>query len=224
MNRQAVRHCVAQIGIIPAIRLSSAEDAVFAVEAISGSGIPVAEITLTVPNAVEVIAGLARRRPELIIGAGTVVDLEMAQRSVDAGAAFLSSPGLDLEIVKFAHEQGVAVVPGALTPSEIMAASKAGADFVKVYPCSLLGGASYIRTLRLPFPQVALIAAGGVTQQTATDFIQAGADALGIGRDLINAEAVERRDSNWIRELSKRFLQVVRDARAPTAEPRTRVR
>ena len=208
-----------QIGVIPAIRLSSAGDAVFAVEAISDSGIPVAEVTLTVPNALEVIADLARRRPDLIIGAGTVVDLEAARRSIDQGAVFLSSPGLDLEIVDFARRQGVAVVPGALTPSEIMAAWKAGADLVKVYPCSLLGGASYIKTLRLPFPQVSLIAAGGVTQQTAADFIHAGADALGIGRDLVNEEAVQRREINWIRELSQRFLQIVREARAQTGQP-----
>jgi 2-dehydro-3-deoxyphosphogluconate aldolase / (4S)-4-hydroxy-2-oxoglutarate aldolase len=208
-----------QIGVIPAIRLSSAGDAVFAVEAISDSGIPVAEVTLTVPNALEVIANLARRRPDLIIGAGTVVDLEAARRSIDQGAVFLSSPGLDLEIVDFARRRGVAVVPGALTPSEIMAAWKAGADLVKVYPCSLLGGASYIKTLRLPFPQVSLIAAGGVTQQTAADFIHAGADALGIGRDLVNEEAVQRREINWIRELSQRFLQIVREARAQTGQP-----
>jgi 2-dehydro-3-deoxyphosphogluconate aldolase/(4S)-4-hydroxy-2-oxoglutarate aldolase len=222
MNREAVRNCLAQIGIIPAIRLSSEEDALFAIEAVADSGIPVAEVTLTVPNAVELIADVARRKPELIIGAGTVVDLETARRSIGAGAAFLSSPGLDLEIVEFAHTQGVAVVPGALTPSEIMAAWKAGADFVKVYPCSLLGGATYIRTLRLPFPQVPLIAAGGVTQQTAADFIQAGADALGIGRDLVNVEAVERRETNWIRELSQRFLQIVGDARAQTGRLRSR--
>jgi 2-dehydro-3-deoxyphosphogluconate aldolase / (4S)-4-hydroxy-2-oxoglutarate aldolase len=216
MNRKAVRNCLTQIGIIPAIRLSSAEDASFAIEAVSDSGIPAAEVTLTVPNALEVISDLARQRPELIIGAGTVVDLEAARRSIDAGAVFLSSPGLDLEIVEFAHKQSVAVVPGALTPSEIMAAWKAGADLIKVYPCSLLGGTNYIRTLRLPFPNVPLIAAGGVTQQTAADFILAGADALGIGRDLINSEAVQRREIQWIRELSKRFLQIVRDARAQT--------
>lgn len=218
MNREAVRNCLTQIGIIPAIRLSSANDASFAIEAVSDSGIPAAEVTLTVPKALEVISDLARRRPGLIIGAGTVIDLEAAHRSIEAGAVFLSSPGLDLEIVDFAHKQGVAVVPGALTPSEIMAARKAGADLIKVYPCSLLGGASYIRTLRLPFPEVPLIAAGGVTQQTAADFILAGADALGIGRDLVNPEAVQQREVQWISELSQRFLQIVRDARAQTAQ------
>jgi 2-dehydro-3-deoxyphosphogluconate aldolase / (4S)-4-hydroxy-2-oxoglutarate aldolase len=223
MNREAVRNCMAQIGIIPAIRVSSAEDAVFAVETVCNSGVPIAEVTLTIPNAVEMIADLAHRNSELIVGAGTVVDLETARRSIDAGAAFLSSPGLDLEIVEFAVKQGVVIVPGALTPSEIMAAWKAGADFIKVYPCSLLGGASYIKTLKLPFPQVPLIAAGGVTQQTAGDFILAGADALGIGGDLVNPQAVRRREINWIRELSQRFLQIVRDARIQTGQPWTRL-
>jgi 2-dehydro-3-deoxyphosphogluconate aldolase / (4S)-4-hydroxy-2-oxoglutarate aldolase len=136
VNRQAVRDKIAQIGIVPAFRLSSAKDTVFAVDAVAESGIPIAEVTLTTPHALEVIADLACSKPELVIGAGTVLDVDMARRCLDAGARFLSSPGLDLEIMEFASKQDVAVLPGALTPSEIMAAWKAGADFIKVYPCS----------------------------------------------------------------------------------------
>jgi 2-dehydro-3-deoxyphosphogluconate aldolase / (4S)-4-hydroxy-2-oxoglutarate aldolase len=217
MNREGVRSSIAQIGIVPAIRLSAAEDTLFAVDAVAGSGIPIAEVTLTTPKALEVIAELACSKPDLVIGAGTVLDIETARRSLDAGAKFLTSPGLDVEIVEFASKRDVAVLPGALTPSEIMAGWKAGADFVKVYPCSLMGGASYIKTLRAPFPDIPLIASGGVTQQTAADFILAGAIALGVGRDLISLEAVRRREAGWIRELAGRFLQIVRQARGGKA-------
>ncbi len=214
MNKEIVRARIEQIGIVPAIRLRSAEDALFAVEAVSNSGIPVAEITMTTAGAIEVIAQLARKNPDLIVGAGTIFDLETARRCVDAGAVFLTSPGLDIEITEFAVKQDVVVFPGALTPSEIMAARKAGSDFVKVFPCSVLGGVSYIRALKAPFPNVPLIASGGVTQSNAADYIVAGATALGIGRDLIPPEAVKRREPQWIRELAGRFLQIVKDARA----------
>jgi 2-dehydro-3-deoxyphosphogluconate aldolase / (4S)-4-hydroxy-2-oxoglutarate aldolase len=214
VNREEVRSAIAEIGIVPALRLPSAEGTRFAVDTVAESGIPIAEVTLTTPKALEVITQLACSNPQLVVGAGTVLDVETARRSLDAGATFLSSPGLDLEIMEFAAERQVAVLPGALTPSEIMAAWKAGADFVKVYPCSLLGGASYIKTLRGPFPQIPLMPAGGVTQQTAADFIQAGATALGVGRDLISLEAVNRREPAWIRELARRFLQIVSKARS----------
>ncbi len=213
MNQETVRARIEQIGIVPAIRLSSAEDALFAIDAVSESGIPIAEVTMTTPGAVELISRLARDRPDLIIGGGTIVDIQMAQRCLDAGARFLTSPGLDLHVVEFAVKHNVVVFPGAMTPSEIMAAEKAGADFVKVFPCSLLGGPSCIKALKSPFPQIRLIASGGVTQSNTADFILAGAAAVGIGRDLVNPEAVQRRDWSWIRELTRRFLQLVTDAR-----------
>ena len=130
---------------------------------------------------------------------------------------FLSSPGIDLEVVEFAVKQNVVVFPGALTPSEIMAAWKAGSDFIKVFPCSRLGGAGYIGSLKSPFPKIPLIAAGGVTHGNIADFIMAGAAAVGIGRDLINREAVRRRELDWIRELTGRFLQIVKRARSQKA-------
>jgi 2-dehydro-3-deoxyphosphogluconate aldolase / (4S)-4-hydroxy-2-oxoglutarate aldolase len=217
MNRESVKARIEQIGIIPAIRSSSAEDALFAVEAVSNSGIPIAEVTMTTPGALDVITALARSRPELIVGAGSIVDIETARRCLDAGAKFLTSPGLDLQIVEFAAKQNAVVLPGALTPSEIMAAWKADSDFVKVFPCSLLGGASYIRALKSPFPNVPLIASGGVTERNIGDFFLAGAAAVGIGRDLISPEAVRRREPDWIRELARRFLQIIKDTRSQMA-------
>jgi 2-dehydro-3-deoxyphosphogluconate aldolase/(4S)-4-hydroxy-2-oxoglutarate aldolase len=216
MNKEMVCARIEQIGIIPAIRFASAEDAWFAVEAISDSGIPIVEVTMTIPGAVEMIHHLAKKDAEIIVGAGTVCDVETARRCLDAGAQFLTSPGLDVGVVEFAVKQDVVAFPGALTPSEIMAAWKAGSDFVKVFPCSMLG-AAYIRALKSPFPDVPFIASGGVTQQTTTEFIQAGAVAVGIGRDLIYPEAVRRRDRGWILELGRRFLQIVQDARGQKA-------
>lgn len=218
MNKETVRNRIEDIGIVPAVRLSSAEDALFAVEAVSESGIPIAEVTMTTPGAIEVISELARNRPELIVGAGTIFDIETARCCLDAGAKFLTSPGLDMQVVEFAVKHDVVVFPGALTPSEVMAAWKAGSDFVKVFPCALMGGASYIKTLKSPFPNMPLIASGGVTQGNVADFILAGATAVGIGRDLINPEAVKRRELDWIGELAGRFRKTVKHARSERAE------
>ena len=214
MNKEKVRARIEEIGIIPAIRLSSASDALFAAEAISESGIPIIEVTMTVPGAVEVIHELARNDPNFIVGAGTIFDIDVARRCLQAGAKFLTTPGLDLQIVDFGSKEGVVVFPGALTPTEITASWKAGADFVKVFPCSQFGGAAYIKALKSPFPDIPLIASGGVNQQTAADFILAGAAALGVGRDLIQPDAIKRRERDWIRELSHRFLRIVAEARS----------
>jgi 2-dehydro-3-deoxyphosphogluconate aldolase/(4S)-4-hydroxy-2-oxoglutarate aldolase len=213
MKREEVRARIEEIGIIPAIRVSSAEDALFAAEAISGSGIPIVELTLTVPGAIDAISHLTRNSPDVIVGAGTVWDTETARRCLDAGAKFLTSTGLDLGVVEFAIKANVAVFPGALTPTEVMTAWKAGSDFVKIFPCSQIGGVSYIKALKRPFPQVPLIASGGVNQQTAADFILAGAVALGIGGDLIPPRAIQLRQPDRIRELARRFLGMVNEAR-----------
>jgi 2-dehydro-3-deoxyphosphogluconate aldolase/(4S)-4-hydroxy-2-oxoglutarate aldolase len=214
MTKDQVRARIEEIGIIPVVRSSTAEDALFAAEAVSSAGIPIVEVTMTVPGAIEVMSELARQSPQMIVGAGTVFDVDAAHRCLDAGAAFLTTPGLDLEIVDFALKRGVVVIPGALTPSEVMLAWKAGSDFVKVFPCAQVGGASYIRALKGPFPQVPLIASGGVNQQTVADFIRAGAVAVGIGRDLIQPRAIRDRERNWIRELAHRYVQMVKQARA----------
>jgi 2-dehydro-3-deoxyphosphogluconate aldolase/(4S)-4-hydroxy-2-oxoglutarate aldolase len=213
MTRETIRARISDIGIIPAVRLSSAEDARFAAEVIYSSGIPIVEVTMTVPGAVAVISQLAKQNSALIVGAGTVLDAETAQECLDAGVAFITTPGFDLEIVNFAVKHRTVVFPGAMTPGEVMAASKAGADFVKIFPCAQLGGPSYIRALKAPFPKVQLIASGGVNQDNATEYIRAGAVALGIGRDLIHPDAIHRREDGWIRELSRRYLNMVKQAR-----------
>jgi 2-dehydro-3-deoxyphosphogluconate aldolase/(4S)-4-hydroxy-2-oxoglutarate aldolase len=213
MNKQSVRNRIEEIGIIPGIRVSSAEDALFAAEAVASSGIPIVEVTMTVPGAIDVIAELTRSNKDLMVGAGTVLDVETARRCLESGAVFLTTPGLDLEIVDFAAKKGIVLFPGVLSASEIMAAWNAGADFVKIFPGSAVGGASYIKALKAPFPKIPLIASGGVNQHTAADFIRAGAIALGIGRDLIQPRAIERRERGWIRELASRYLEMVREAR-----------
>lgn len=217
MTKQQVRASIEAIGIIPAVRVSSAEDALFAAEEVARGGIPIVEVTMTVPGALEVVAELTRRRPEIIVGAGTVLHLETARKCLAAGAQFLTSTGLDLRIVQLAVEQDVLMLAGALTPTEVITAWKAGADMVKVFPCAQVGGPSYIRALKAPLPEVALIAAGGVNQRTAAPFIQAGASALGIGGELIPREAIRNRNSDWITELARRFLGIVKSTRSQMA-------
>jgi 2-dehydro-3-deoxyphosphogluconate aldolase / (4S)-4-hydroxy-2-oxoglutarate aldolase len=213
MEKERVLAKIQEVGIVPAVRTSSAEEARFASEVVAGSGIPIVEITMTVPGAIEVISYLVKNLPEVIVGAGTLLDLDTARRCVDAGVQFLTSPGLDLEIVEFAAKQKLCAMAGALTPTEVLTAWKAGSDFVKVFPCAQVGGDSYIRALKGPFPQIPLIAAGGVNQQTAGKFIHAGAVALGIGRELIPKEAVQQKQEGRIRELARRFLSFVKMAR-----------
>lgn len=214
MNKEAVCARIEEIGIIPAVRLSSEEDALFAAEAVCSSGIPIVEVTMTVPGAVEVIHSLTGHgRVEVVVGAGSIPDVDTAKRCVDAGAKFLTSTGLDLGVVEFGVKNHVCVFPGALTPTEVMMARNSGADFVKLFPCSAVGGAHYVRALRGPFPQVRFIAAGGVNQATLGDFISAGAVAVGIGSELIHHDAIRRRERDWIRELSRRYLGIIRQTR-----------
>jgi 2-dehydro-3-deoxyphosphogluconate aldolase/(4S)-4-hydroxy-2-oxoglutarate aldolase len=213
MTKEAVRARIEEIGVIPALRVHSADDALFAAEAVREGGIPIIEVTITVPGALDVIRHLAENSADVIVGAGTVLDLGWARRCLDAGARFLTSPGLDPKMVEFAAHEKVVVFPGALTPTDVMNAAKAGADFVKIFPCAQVGGPSYIRALKSPFPEVRFIASGGVNQQTVSDFILAGAAAVGIGRDLIHQDAIKRRDRAWIRELARRYVAMVRQAR-----------
>jgi 2-dehydro-3-deoxyphosphogluconate aldolase/(4S)-4-hydroxy-2-oxoglutarate aldolase len=220
MTREEVRARIEEIGIIPAVRLFSKEDAMFAAEAVCEGAIPIVEVTMTVPGAVEVIRELTRQNTGILVGAGTLFHVENARRCLDAGALFLTTPGLDLEIVNFALGRGVVVLPGALTPTEITAAWKAGSDFVKVFPCAANGGPNYIRALKGPFADVPLIASGGVNQTNAIDFIRAGAVALGIGRDLIHHDAIKRRERGWITELARRYTKMVSEARSIQKESR----
>jgi 2-dehydro-3-deoxyphosphogluconate aldolase / (4S)-4-hydroxy-2-oxoglutarate aldolase len=214
MTKAEVCALIKEIGIVPGIRVSSAEDAHFAAESITRGGVPIVEITMTVAGAIDLISHLVRYHPKMIVGAGTIMDTEVARQCVDAGASFLTSPGLDHSLIEFAAKKDIAVLAGALTPTEVITAWRAGSDFVKVFPCAQVGGDSYIRALRGPLPQIPLIAAGGVNQQTAANFIFAGATAIGIGAELIPTEAIERRQSDRIRELAQRFVGFVKDGRA----------
>jgi 2-dehydro-3-deoxyphosphogluconate aldolase/(4S)-4-hydroxy-2-oxoglutarate aldolase len=213
MNKAEVRARIETIGIIPAVRVYSAEDARFAAEAVSQGGIPIVEITMTVPGALHVISDLVKHAPGTLVGAGSVLDTESAHQCLEAGANFLTTDGLDLNVVEYAVKQNVVVFPGALTPTEVLNAWKAGSDLVKVVPCAQVGGDSYIKALKGPFPQIPLIAAGGVNQQTATNFILAGAVALGVGTALIPRESIKLRQADRIRELARRFVGFVEAGR-----------
>jgi 2-dehydro-3-deoxyphosphogluconate aldolase/(4S)-4-hydroxy-2-oxoglutarate aldolase len=214
MKREEVCALIKEIGILPSVRVSSQDLAFFAAETVYAAGIPIVEITLTVPGALEVVKDLAKRFPKLAVGAGTVLDEDLAKRSVDAGARFLTSPGFVPEVVTFARKADVAVLPGALTPTEIIAAWKAGSDFVKIFPTGHVGGIQYVRALKVPLPQIPLIATGGVNQANATDFILAGATAIGVGGEMLPKEALHFRQKDRIHELASRFLSMVKDARA----------
>jgi 2-dehydro-3-deoxyphosphogluconate aldolase / (4S)-4-hydroxy-2-oxoglutarate aldolase len=213
MNRSEIAEVIRQTGIVPAVRVATADEAHFAVEAIASGGIPVVEITTTVPGCLDVIIHLTKHHPKIVVGAGTVLDVEMAQKCVDAGAQFLTAPGFDPDIVDFAAKHDVPSMPGALTPTEVVTAWRSGADFVKVFPCGQVGEDSYIRALTRSLPQIPLIASGGVNQQNAEAFILAGATAIGVGAQLIPSEAIQRRQAKRVRELAMRFSKFVKDAR-----------
>jgi 2-dehydro-3-deoxyphosphogluconate aldolase/(4S)-4-hydroxy-2-oxoglutarate aldolase len=185
-----------------------------AVEAVAAGGIPIVEVTMTVPNALDVIAELANRAVnDLVIGAGTVLNAQAAQRCLDAGAEFLVSPGFDLPTVEFAKSKKILMIAGALTPTEVIAAWNAGSDMVKIFPCGNVGGAKYIRALKGPLPQVPMIPTGGVNLDTAAEFIRAGAEALGIGGELVSASALKSGNTIEIKNLARSFVSIVHEAR-----------
>ena len=222
MEKKEVCALIEKIGIIPSIRSASAEDAHFAAEAVMRGGIPIVEITMTVPGAINVISHLAKFHPQLLVGAGTVMNAETAKQCVGAGARFLTSSGFRPAIVEFAAKEDIAVLPGALTPTEIVTAWEAGSDLVKVFPCSQVGGDGYIKALKTSLPEIPLVAAGGVNQLTAADFILSGACAIGVGSELIPPEALERRQSQRIQELALRFTEFVKQARDKIAAGKKR--
>src|SRR5580700_5236093 len=214
MTRQEVANRITEVGIVPVVRAASSKQAMRAVEAVCAGGIPIVEVTMTVPGAIEVIAHLNKSMgSELLIGAGTVLDAATAKRCIDAGAEFIVSPGFDFETVKFAKQAGKLIMAGALTPTEVIAAWKAGSDFVKIFPCGTVGGAKYIKALKAPLPQVPMVPTGGVNLETAADFIRAGADALGIGGELVSAAACKSGDVGSITEAARRYVAIVKEAR-----------
>jgi 2-dehydro-3-deoxyphosphogluconate aldolase/(4S)-4-hydroxy-2-oxoglutarate aldolase len=217
LNRDEVRTRILQVGIVPAVRVSSEHVARFAAEAVAAGGIPIVEIEMTVPGALDVIKYLVEHIPDMVVGAGSVYDTETARRCIIAGAKFLTTDGLDVSIIEFANKEEIAVWPAALTPTEVITAWKAGPDFVKVFPCAPVGGESYIRILKKAFMHIPLIAAGGVNQQTAQRFIVAGASALGVGAELIPEDALRLKQAARIRELAHRFVRFVKEGREQLA-------
>jgi 2-dehydro-3-deoxyphosphogluconate aldolase/(4S)-4-hydroxy-2-oxoglutarate aldolase len=214
MNKQKVRDRILEIGIVPVVRASSAREARMAADAVCEGGIPIVEITMTVPNAVDVIRELRKSAgSNVLIGAGTVLNAEAARRCLDAGAQFLVSPGLNLKTVEFAGREDKLIMAGALTPTEVITAWEAGADFVKVFPCGQVGGAKYIKALKGPFPEVPLVPTGGVNLNTAAEFIEAGAAALGVGGELVQADALRSNKPEIVVENARKFLAIVKQTR-----------
>ena len=212
-SRSAVLSMIRAVGIIPVIRAESADAALAVVEALAEAGLAVAEITMTVPRAMDAIASVAKRFGErVLVGAGTVTDADTARRAVDAGAEFIVSPCLVPEVIDAARRADVAMLPGALTPTEVLEAFRLGGDMVKVFPAQNVGGASYLRALRGPFPEIPLVPTGGVTLDNVREMFDAGAAAVGVGSELISKDALARRDYAAIGALAARFLAAVREA------------
>ena len=210
MKKFEVRGWFEETGIIASVRVKSAEDAMFAAQSVVAAGVVVVEIPLTVPQAAKVITELVKTTPRIVVGAGGVTNSASAQACIDAGAQFLTSDGFRPTVIEFATTHDVVAFPGALTPTEVITAWEAHADFVKVVPCAHIGGEAYMGSLHQMFPMIPLIASGGVTQQNASNFILAGAVALGIGRELIPPDAIRRRQEARIGELARRFLGFVK--------------
>lgn len=218
MDKEKVRERILEIGIVPVVRAASAREARMAADAVCEGGIPIVEITMTVPGAVDVIRELAKNSgSQVLVGAGTVLNVEAARRCLDAGAQFLVSPGLNLQTVELAKREGKLMMAGALTPTEVMAAWEAGADFVKIFPCGQVGGAKYIKALKGPFPQVPFVPTGGVNLNSAAEFIEAGAVALGVGGECVQAEALKTNKPEIIVENARKFLAIVRQTRTQMA-------
>ena len=214
MTAETVLGLIEEIGVIPSVRAASAQDARFAAEAVHAAGLGIIEVTMTTPNALALIGVLSKSMPDALVGAGTVLDATTARRCIDAGAGFISSPGFAPAVVQSTVRRDVLALPGVLTPTDLMTALDAGASAVKVFPCEPFGGPALIRALKKPFPNIRLIAAGGINQQSAADFIRAGAVAVGVGAELIPKRAVASHDRDWIAELVHRFRHAVHDARA----------
>ncbi len=202
------------IGLVPVLRAESVDQAIALATAIADAGVTTLEVTMTVPGALQVIRRLAEDRPDILIGAGTVLDPETARLCILEGAQYVVSPALNVKTIELCHRYSVAVLPGALTPTEILTAWEAGADVVKVFPASALGGAKYLAALKGPLPQIELIPTGGVTLGNAHEFLAAGAFALGVGSDLVDAKALANGHPEIVTENARRYLGIVQNHRA----------
>ena len=217
MQKAEVLKSLREIGLVPVLRAESEEQALKLAAAIAAGGVTVLEVTMTVPGAIRVMRRLAEERPDILIGAGTVLDAETARMCILEGAQFVVSPALKIPTIEMCHRYGVAVLPGALTPTEIVTAWEAGADVVKIFPASSLGGAKYLKSVKAPLPQVEMIPTGGVSLATAAEFLEAGAFALGVGADLVNLKAIAEGHPETITESARRYLAIVREFRKPRA-------
>jgi 2-dehydro-3-deoxyphosphogluconate aldolase/(4S)-4-hydroxy-2-oxoglutarate aldolase len=210
---------IEEVGIIPVVRATSVDEATRAVEAISAGGIPIVEITMTVPNAVTVIREVAQQyRDKVLVGAGTVTTDEQAESCLRAGAEFLVSPGLAPSVLSVARASEKLAIPGALTPTELMTAQNHGAALVKIFPCGNVGGPKYLRSLKAPFPHARLIPTGGVNAANAADFIAAGAFALGVGADLVDPVALREGNLQKITSAAQELVHAVLSARTALRE------
>ena len=219
MTIEEVIRRIGEIGIVPVVRAATVEDATRAVEAICAGGIPILEITMTVPNATSVIRHVIREHGKTaLIGAGTVTTGKQAEQCIDAGAEFLVSPGLSIPVISVAQAGAKLAIPGALTPTELMHAQDNGVKLIKIFPCGNVGGPKYLQSLRGPFPNAALIPTGGVNASNAADYIAAGAFALGVGGDLVNAAALRAGNLEKITQAARELVQAVLAAREPTLE------
>jgi 2-dehydro-3-deoxyphosphogluconate aldolase/(4S)-4-hydroxy-2-oxoglutarate aldolase len=218
MNRKVTLLKMEEVGILPVVRAPSAALAARAVDALLAGGISVFEITMTVPGAVDLIRLLVQRfKGRALVGAGTVLTARDAEACIDAGAEFVVSPGLSLATIDAAHARDVAVMPGALTPTEVITAWQAGADMVKIFPCAAVGGAAYLRALRGPLPQVKLLPTGGVNLANAAEHIAAGAAALGVGSELVDIAALAAGQDAAVTDRARALLSAVKAARAAQA-------
>jgi 2-dehydro-3-deoxyphosphogluconate aldolase/(4S)-4-hydroxy-2-oxoglutarate aldolase len=213
MRKEEIVAKLREVGLVPVLRAESEEQALAIAAAIADGGVTVLEITMTVPGAVRVMARLTKERPDLLIGAGTVLDAETARVCMLEGAQFVVSPALNLRTIEMCHRYSIPVLPGALTPTEVVTAWQAGADVIKVFPASAMGGAKYLKTLKAPLPQVEMIPTGGVSLETAKEFLEAGAFALGVGADLVDPKAIAAGQPEKITESTKKYLEIVREFR-----------
>ena len=213
LKQDVLRRC-REVGLVPVLRAESEDQAVALAAAVAAGGVTVMEVTMTVPGAIRVMRKLAEQRPDILIGAGTVLDPETARICILEGAQFVVSPALNLRTIEMCHRYGIAVLPGALTPTEIATAWEAGADVVRVFPASALGGAKYLKSIKAPLPQVEMIPTGGVSQATAQEFLEAGAFALGVGADLVDPKAIAQGTPETITENAKKYVEIVRNFRA----------
>src|SRR5512147_263939 len=212
-KREIFNRMIAE-GLLPVIRVSSAREAIDVADAIKAGGVTFLEITMTVQGAIDVIKELAQKyKDEIIMGAGTILDPETGRAALLAGAQFIVSPTLNLDLIQLAHRYSAVVIPGAMTPTEILTAWNAGADLVKVFPAAQLGGPEYIRAIRGPLPQILLVPTGGVNLQNAGAFIKAGSTALGVGGELVDKKAVKEKKFNVITENTRAFLKAIKEAR-----------